>query len=457
MFNRDADTDELVYAGVIKDGQGDVDKLHDPRGLVVSPDGANVYVTSTTEDALTVFRRDVTAPETFIVSAPPAETSSTTATFDFSSNENNVTYECNLDGAGFVACTDPVTFTNLTEGTHTLQVRAIDQAGNTDPTPASYTWDIRFHVNEVPVVTSVTTNAANPGDIFVNETVTLTGLFTDGDVGDTHTATIVWGDGTTSEGTITGLQVTADHVYDQPGVYTVGLTVTDNQGGVSNTLTTTVHIEEEETSQDRVLTLTGTKKRDIVSIRKHGNQLDVYASFFSGNHRQSFDIDQFDRIHVSLLSGNDRVYIASNVHLPVLLDGGAGRDILQGGSGPNILLGGKGNDILIGGSNRDILIGGSGRDILIGSGNDDILIGGSTDHDENPDILNLALAVWTSDRTFDERMDPLHNSIFNEDTVDDEDRDILIGGSGRDWYFAKLGGRRRDILIGGRSFGVHGR
>ncbi|MFL5345808.1 MAG: adventurous gliding motility protein AgmC [Hyalangium sp.] len=83
---------------------------------------------------------DTTPPETTIVSAPSGQTENPDASFDFSSNESNVTYECSLDGAAFAACSDPVTFSGVAEGDHTLQVRARDAVGNVDPTPASATW-----------------------------------------------------------------------------------------------------------------------------------------------------------------------------------------------------------------------------------------------------------------------------------------------------------------------------
>ncbi|MFL5355716.1 Ig-like domain-containing protein [Archangium sp.] len=87
------------------------------------------------------FTIDTTLPDTFILSAPPASTSATSATFDFESTEPGF-FECRLDGASFVSCSDPVTFTDLSEGLHTLEVRARDTAGNVDATPAVYTWRI---------------------------------------------------------------------------------------------------------------------------------------------------------------------------------------------------------------------------------------------------------------------------------------------------------------------------
>ncbi len=63
------------------------------------------------------------------------------ATFAFSSNEAG-TFECNLDNNGFAACASPIGYAALTDGGHTFAVRAIDQAGNVDPNPASFNWVI---------------------------------------------------------------------------------------------------------------------------------------------------------------------------------------------------------------------------------------------------------------------------------------------------------------------------
>jgi uncharacterized protein (TIGR03382 family) len=99
------------------------------------------------------WRVDTTAPNTVIESGPPAVTSSTSATFDFSSPEAGVTFECKRDTeTTFTACSDPVTFNNVGEGTHTLEVRARDAAGNVDPTPATYTWRVDTTAPTAPVV-----------------------------------------------------------------------------------------------------------------------------------------------------------------------------------------------------------------------------------------------------------------------------------------------------------------
>ncbi|UCG68664.1 MAG: hypothetical protein JSV09_12790 [Thermoplasmata archaeon] len=69
----------------------------------------------------------------------------------------------------------------------------------------------------------------------VGTSVDLSGTFTDPGILDTHTATIDWGDSTTSSGTVIESDgsgtVTADHPYTTPGVYSITLTVEDLDGG----------------------------------------------------------------------------------------------------------------------------------------------------------------------------------------------------------------------------------
>ncbi|WP_284668648.1 Ig-like domain-containing protein [Myxococcus sp. SDU36] len=115
---------------------------------------------------------DTTPPDTTIVSGPPAVTNSTSATFDFSSNENPVTYQCSLDGGPFVACTDPRTFTGLSQGNHTLAVRAVDAAGNVDPTPATYAWTVDTTAPDTTIVSGpsgTTTSSSATFDFDSNE------------------------------------------------------------------------------------------------------------------------------------------------------------------------------------------------------------------------------------------------------------------------------------------------
>lgn len=83
-------------------------------------------------------------PDTTILTNPPPVTASTAASFTFSGIDNDgvANFECRLDSAAFSACTSPADLSNLTDGSHTFQVRAIDVTGNADPSPASYTWTV---------------------------------------------------------------------------------------------------------------------------------------------------------------------------------------------------------------------------------------------------------------------------------------------------------------------------
>jgi len=84
---------------------------------------------------------DTAPPNTSIASAPSAVSNSPSPSFDLAATESG-SFECSLDGAPFTACSDPATYSGLPDGAHTFQARALDGAGNTDPTPAAHSWTI---------------------------------------------------------------------------------------------------------------------------------------------------------------------------------------------------------------------------------------------------------------------------------------------------------------------------
>ena len=80
-------------------------------------------------------------PSTTLTASPTDPDNDTTPQFAFTSTESPATFECNVDGGGWASCVTPFTVSPaLTEGSRTFQVRATDAAGNTDATPAGYTW-----------------------------------------------------------------------------------------------------------------------------------------------------------------------------------------------------------------------------------------------------------------------------------------------------------------------------
>jgi uncharacterized delta-60 repeat protein len=59
VFQRNVTTGQLTQVDIEKDGVDGVTSLRGPVGVAVSPDGYHVYATSTSEDAVTVFDRDL--------------------------------------------------------------------------------------------------------------------------------------------------------------------------------------------------------------------------------------------------------------------------------------------------------------------------------------------------------------------------------------------------------------
>ena len=82
------------------------------------------------------------APRTTLRSKPAHKTGDRTPTFRFSSNEPGASFECKLDQRPFRPCRSPYTSKKLALGPHTFKVRARDESGKRDPSPASYSFRI---------------------------------------------------------------------------------------------------------------------------------------------------------------------------------------------------------------------------------------------------------------------------------------------------------------------------
>ena len=103
--------------------------------------GKNGRWTSTLHLGPFLILPDTVVPRTSIT-AGPRKYGTAIATFEFESNEKSAMLECSLDRAQFETCASPKTYTGLARGKHSFRVRAVDGAGNTDPTPATREWDV---------------------------------------------------------------------------------------------------------------------------------------------------------------------------------------------------------------------------------------------------------------------------------------------------------------------------
>jgi large repetitive protein len=213
------------------------------KALVSVTDGSHTYTARATDAAGNVSGAsnartivvDTSAPNTVIGAGPIGATASTSAIFSFTADDAAATFECNLDGAGFSSCTSTRTYTGLAEGPHTFQVRATDQAGNTDPTPALRSWTVDVTPPAAPVIT-------NPADGSLNTTgnVTVAGTAEPGSVvevfeGATSRGAVTAGAGGSWSRPLTGA-ADGSHTYTAVSTDTAG-----NSSAVSNS--TTVHVD----------------------------------------------------------------------------------------------------------------------------------------------------------------------------------------------------------------------
>jgi uncharacterized repeat protein (TIGR02543 family) len=121
------------------------------------------------------------APDTTITSNPPDPSLSSSAAFTFESDDPSATFECQLDGGGFSTCTSPANYNNLSNASHTFEVRAVESHGTPDPTPASYTWLVNVPVCYA-LTLSHTGNGSDPSPDPANSPGCSAGQFVEGAV-----------------------------------------------------------------------------------------------------------------------------------------------------------------------------------------------------------------------------------------------------------------------------------
>jgi len=123
-----------------------------------------------------VIPSDGTPPETTITSGPSGIVSDPHATFTFSSSEGSSTFKCRTSGGVhgggiWSACQAPWNIGPSPNGTYTLEVKASDASGSTDPTPATRSWTVDTTLDTASP--SITLSTPSEGATYnLNQTVT---------------------------------------------------------------------------------------------------------------------------------------------------------------------------------------------------------------------------------------------------------------------------------------------
>jgi hypothetical protein len=171
---------------------------------------------------------DTTPPDTSITAGPTDWIKVQSATFTWTGSDDitataNLVYSWKLDGGAWSAYSSATTttVTGLSEGSHTFEVRAKDEAGNVDPTPATRSFSVDI---TAPTLTkNLAGTAGSNGWYTSNVEVTLTGS----DTGGSGLASVEYrlngGDWTT---------YTAPFTISTEGENTLEHRATDNAGNV---------------------------------------------------------------------------------------------------------------------------------------------------------------------------------------------------------------------------------
>jgi hypothetical protein len=101
--------------------------------------------------------RSVAPPSPIITAMPGNPTNQTNASFSFSDTQSSVSFLCQADSSGFGLCSSPMTYSGLSQGSHTFSVKAQDTSGNQSGT-TSVAWTIDTTAPPSPVITSTPAN-----------------------------------------------------------------------------------------------------------------------------------------------------------------------------------------------------------------------------------------------------------------------------------------------------------
>jgi len=306
------------------------------------------------------------------------------------------------------------------------------------------------------------------------------------------TFTVNWGDGS-SQTVSDGSNLSLDHVYSSTGNFTVQVTATDKDSGVSAAATQSIAVSAISLQQDPTdaskwaIFVGGTSAADTITFKPSNTPGQVIAQMVTGGTTTigtwtpsgggatfTVTVNGVQTVNTSVAApatlgrvvaygnlGDDNISVvkmgSKMLAVPAYFFGDGGNDNLDAGgsSGNNVLVGGSGVDRLTGGGGRDILIGGAGTDTLKAGSGGTIMIGETTDYDSDMVALTALLAEWGGGSSYNVRINHLSGQaggvngpyvLTNATVQSDGVSDDLTNGAGQDWYFAKLTGANADKI-----------
>ena len=282
-----------------------------------------------------------------------------------------------------------------------------------------------------------------------------------------YSATISWGDGQSSAGTIvpdgTGFDVVGTHAFVIAGSNLPVEVIVKDSGGSMATLNDLANVSaapspppasgsvtivtDPTDSTKTALDIVGTNNKDTITVTKSGSSQGKAVVKINGVNKGTFSFT--GSILVYGEAGNDNISIDSAITRNAYIWAGDGDDTVNGGGGNDFIFGQAGNDSLNGNGGRDILIGGDGTDQLNGGAGDDVLIAGDFISTPSMSLLVSVQKEWDrTDKSYSSRLKDLTNgggfnsiklsssTLFSSTTL----KDSLTGGSDNDLFFAAMTG-----------------
>lgn len=324
----DPDANDTVMFEWLGDGRADA---ADPAAYTLSglESGTHVVRVTARDQAgnatmfdVEVHVRNVAPTAVFSADGPIDEGSAATVSFSAATDPSaadaaaGLAYAFDFDGDGVfeVAGTSPVvSHVFAQDGTYIVHGRVTDRDGGSTDYAAAVT--VR---NVPPAVTGFTTSATTPGAAKPGRPVAVTGTFTDAGTADAHTATIDWGDGTTTAADLDDYggagAFQASHAYARGGMYTVTVTLSDGQSTATAQSTAAVTGTR---VVGGVLEIVGTAGNDVVQLLREGGRLVVKADFLPGKFA-AFDAAGVSAVRACLGAGSATIKVGGGLKVPVV-------------------------------------------------------------------------------------------------------------------------------------------